>query len=102
MADPSPEKPVGDIETPFDLAAERIVRFEVECRLDTTITVNGNNWFKPGISSKVGWNYLPEEVDIRTAIEYMERAVLAPAIDQQVEHMSQQLAAHQRNTGGKK
>ena len=94
--EPTPEHPVGEIKLPDDIATSPIEFFEIRMKLDTTLTVNGDNWMKPGIEGAIRFKRLPSEEQLRDATTYIQFAVIDPAIQQMIELLSQQLAEARR------
>ena len=96
MTNPTPELPVGTVETPDDIGGSPIEGFELKMKLDTTLTVNGTNWMKPGVESAIRWRRLPTEQELQDAAAYIQYAVIDPTIQQMIGLLSQQLADAQR------
>jgi hypothetical protein len=96
MTDPTPERPVGDVTLPEEMIGSPIEFFELRMRLDTTLTVNGDNWMKPGIEGAVRWKRLPTEDELKDATAYIQFAVIDPAIQQMIGLLSEQLAEARR------
>lgn len=65
----------------------KIDRFEIEIRLDCTIRVNETDYFKPGMSAKIGWNRLPEDQDVKDAATYLQFHVIDPTLTNAVEYI---------------
>lgn len=97
MNEPTPEHPVGEVALPDDIGGAPIEGFELRMKLDTTLTVNGTNWFKPGIEGAIRWKRLPSEEQLKDATTYIQFAVIDPAIQEMIGLLSQQLADAQRN-----
>jgi hypothetical protein len=96
MTEPTPENPVGDVKLPDDIATSPIEHFELRMKLDTTLTVNSENWMKPGIEAAIRWKRLPNEQEMKDATAYLQFAVIDPAIQQMISLLSQQLAESRR------
>ena len=96
MTEPTPEHPVGEVRLPDDVARSPIEFFELRMKLDTTLTVNGDNWMKPGIEGAIRWRRLPDDDDLKAAVQYLQFAVIDPAIQELIGLLSQQLAESRR------
>jgi hypothetical protein len=96
MTDPTPERPVGEVKLPDDIARSPIEFFELRMKLDTTLTVNDSNWMKPGIEGAVRWKRLPTEDELKDATAWIQFAVIDPAIQQMIGLLSEQLAEARR------
>lgn len=40
--------------------------FSIEYRLDATLTINGENWLKPGVSARLHYPEIPDELETPT------------------------------------
>ena len=58
MTEPTPEHPVGEVTLPDDIAQSPIEFFEIRMKLDTTLTINGDSWMKPGIEGAIRFRRL--------------------------------------------
>lgn len=90
--EPTPEKPVGEVKLPIEVATSPIEFFELRMKLDTTLTVNDTNWMKPGIEGAIRWRRLPSDQELKDATAYIQFAVIDPAIQQMISLLSQKLA----------
>ena len=96
MTEPTPERPVGEVRLPDEIAAAPIEYFELRMKLDTTLTINGDSWMKPGIEGAIRFKRLPTDEQLRDATTYLQFAVIDPAIQELIGLLSQQLAEARR------
>lgn len=68
-----------------------ITTFKIEHRLDTTVTINGDTWVKPGVNAGMTFNGLPTSEQIKMASEYMTQEILDPLATELVENVAQKL-----------
>lgn len=92
MTEPTPEKPVGDVKLPREVAESPIEFFEIRMKLDTTLTVNGDNWMKPGCEGAIRFKRLPTDGQLKDAAAYIQYAVIDPAIQEMIGLLSTRLA----------
>ena len=90
--EPTPERPVGDVTLPEEIASSPIEFFEIRMKLDTTLTVNGDNWMKPGVEGAIRFKRLPSSEQLADAAAYIQYAVIDPTIQQMIAQLSEQLA----------
>jgi hypothetical protein len=60
----------------------KITSFELTLHLSATVSVNGEAWVKPGVSSALTWNGLPTEEEIHNALQLLETKILSPTMDE--------------------
>jgi hypothetical protein len=94
--EPTPERPVGEVRLPDEVATSPIEFFEIRMKLDTTLTINGDHWMKPGVESAIRFKRLPTEEQLKDATTYIQYAVIDPAIQEMIALLSQQLAEARR------
>jgi hypothetical protein len=94
---PTPEHPVGDVQTPDDIGGSPIERFTLTLRLDTTLTVNSTNWMKPGCEGSITWKRLPTEQELKDAAAWIQFGVIDPILQDNIGHLSQQLEETRRS-----
>lgn len=62
-----------------------IENFEIRIKLDCTISVDNQDWLKPGVESGIRWrirdNDLPSEDQVQTAVEFLQRAIIGPSLE---------------------
>lgn len=63
--------------------------FGIEIRMDATVTVNGDNWVKPGASTHKNWRIrnglLPSRKELEATIAYMQAGVLTPVLSEMID-----------------
>lgn len=94
---PTPEHPVDTVETPDDIVASPIEKFTLTLRLDTTLTVNGTNWMKPGVEGAITWKRLPSEQELADAAAYIQFGVIDPVLQDNIAHLSKRLEETRRS-----
>jgi len=92
----SPEYPVTSIAGPDEQVGSPIVSFTLTMKLDCTLTVNSTDWFKPSVQGAIQWNRLPSEEELKMGSEYIQGAVIGPAIADAIAHMSARLEEARR------
>lgn len=70
----------------------RIDTFELRIRLDATLTVNGDQWIKPGTEGAITWrgqewngqwiDPLPSEDELIAAYKRIEAGMVAPILEE--------------------
>lgn len=75
--------------------------FSVEIRMDATVDINGQNWIKPGATTKKTWRIrhglLPSRVELELATAYMQEGVLKPVLAEMIDLIYQRVAEAQMN-----
>ncbi len=75
--------------------------FGIELRMDATVTINGQNWIKPGASTHMNWRVrdglLPSRKELEVAMEYMQLGVLNPVLSEMIDEIHQRVAQAQIN-----
>lgn len=76
---------------PRDLPA-RLDSFELTIRMDATLTVNGDQWFKPGAEGSMKWkgyewsgqwvDPIPTEEELKVAYQLIQSGILAPVLQE--------------------
>lgn len=88
------------VSPPEDFEPEAF-EFGIELRMDATVTVNGQNWIKPGVSTHKNWRIrhglLPSRKELELAMDYMQLGVINPVISQMIDEIHQRVAAAQVN-----
>jgi len=92
----TPEHPVTSVAGPHEQLGSPIESFELTMKLDCTLTVNGTDWFKPGVSGAIKWKRLPSEEELKLGSTYIQEAVIGPAIADAINHMSARLEEARR------
>lgn len=57
-----------------------IEKFKLELRLDATVEVNGKAWVKPGVTSGITWNDIPDESQVRKALSFLNQGIIEPTM----------------------
>lgn len=74
-----------------------ITSFKFELRLDATVSINGENWVKPGVSTSTHWNDVPSPRELEVAKKYMMNKILEPTVSDVVELVSEKVRHLQGN-----
>jgi hypothetical protein len=53
-------------------------RFQIALSLGATFKINGEAWTKPGAETSISWRGIPDQDQVNTAIEFMEKKILEP------------------------
>lgn len=89
------EQPGFEVGTPED-DHNPIVSFELKMKLDCTISINGTDWFKPGVEGAIRWKHLPDENDIQAAATYIQFHVIDPTISDAISHITERIKGQPR------
>lgn len=70
----------------------RLSEFQLTIRMDATITVNGDQWFKPGAEGSMTWkgyewsdqwvDPIPTEEELKLAYAMIQSGILAPVLEE--------------------
>ncbi|WP_267716742.1 hypothetical protein [Streptomyces sp. CoH17] len=61
-----------------------ITQFKLELHLGGTVTVSslsGQHWIKPGVTSGLTWDGIPEESELKAAVQLLLKGALGPVMD---------------------
>lgn len=61
--------------------------------LGATVTVNGTNWVKPGVSSGIKWDSIPEEEEIRGALKALSDSLVEPTLEDLIVQLTEEMNA---------
>lgn len=75
-----------------------IDKFEVELRLDCTIKVGDWDFVKPGVSSKISFDTIPEYETLQKSMKFMQDGILEPTLNDVIESVHKQV---NRQFGGR-
>ncbi len=68
-----------------------ITQFRLEYKLDATLSINNENWIKPGVSASISWKRLPTTEELQLASGYLIREVVDPLMGDETEQVQKQL-----------
>lgn len=93
---PTAEEPVTD-----DPREPEQFEFHVEIRMDATVSINGQDWIKPGATAGHRWRIrdglLPSEAELKMKVYYIQAGVLQPVLEEMIELIGQRVAEAQIN-----
>ncbi|ACH62832.1 hypothetical protein LINSTU_192 [Mycobacterium phage LinStu] len=78
----------------------KIIAFEIEARLDVTLRVGENDFYKPGASGRLRFNSLPSEKAISDAYAYLLFNVVDPQIEGALEKVNERLEIQRHKEAG--
>lgn len=94
------EQPPDPPTPPYNANPEPF-EFGIELRMDATVTINGQNWLKPGVSTHMNWRVrdgiLPGREELKIAMGYMQVGVITPVLDEMIDEIHQRVAQAQVN-----
>ena len=78
-----------------------VEHFEIEARLDVTLSVNSKDFYKPGASGKIRFKGLPDHDKISAAYEYLVFEVIDRQMQGALEKVMERLEEQQKRVAGK-
>lgn len=86
----------------------RIDSFQLTIRMDATITVNGDQWFKPGAEGSMTWkgyewsgqwvDPIPTEEELKVAFGLIQTGILTPVLEEVITASQRRIAEARRGT----
>ena len=86
----------------------RIESFSLTVRMDATLTVNGDNWVKPGAEGTITWkghewreewqDPVPTADELAAAFKLIQREILSPVLEEVIEASTRRVAEVRRGS----
>lgn len=67
----------------------KVTSFKIDLQLYATVSINGEAWVKPGVSTGMTWNSIPSKESIKTAISFMSEEIIDPTIKDVMESVTE-------------